>query len=311
MRIIQMPIAETNGARYLLLSLSFFSLCLFSWSYLGLRWLWVEGPQHGIHIRAVFQNGFNIQAVLQFAVNEEEEEEEEEVGEEVQEEVVRDAAVVETFLFSRTLEEGESVRNLSAAIANGLYDGPIERQGSNRLARLLRDTGDSLREIMGSKTECSICLQHYDAAQTVSWPRTEGCNHVFHQDCIVPWLCKQDNCPLCRTNLLQGDLGQEEKEHCGVSFVSCFHERKAVGTDCCVDWIDTEEALTYMSTLLFHASLVYRLFRLESHYCRHVEWEANSLAFAPNQNGTFGYILSIFYNIDCIFMNSTGSRLYR
>eukprot|EP00980_Cylindrotheca_fusiformis_P008385 scaffold1772_cov80-Cylindrotheca_fusiformis.AAC.13 len=50
--------------------------------------------------------------------------------------------------------------------------------------------------------ECAICLQGYEAGQTICTAKTTQCNHVFHQDCMEEWLKDHDSCPMCRVNLM-------------------------------------------------------------------------------------------------------------
>jgi hypothetical protein len=67
-------------------------------------------------------------------------------------------------------------------------------------------------------SECSICLEPFRVGETVAWskpkhscsiPRNKAdghpCHHVFHRDCIVPWLTnlKHEDCPICRKIVLQ------------------------------------------------------------------------------------------------------------
>lgn len=51
--------------------------------------------------------------------------------------------------------------------------------------------------------ECSICLCEYEAGDQVSWSRNIKCPHVFHYECIKPWLMEQSECPICRSDLLK------------------------------------------------------------------------------------------------------------
>lgn len=85
------------------------------------------------------------------------------------------------------------------------------QEPENIVIRTLNTAGNSLREIFGSSSisttttrrECTICLEHFKANETVSIPDSADCNHVFHQACITQWLENHDECPLCRVNLLQ------------------------------------------------------------------------------------------------------------
>ncbi|XP_012677199.1 E3 ubiquitin-protein ligase RNF126 [Clupea harengus] len=53
-------------------------------------------------------------------------------------------------------------------------------------------------EHVGSGLECPVCKEDYSAGETV---RQLPCNHLFHNDCIVPWLEQHDTCPVCRKSL--------------------------------------------------------------------------------------------------------------
>ncbi|GMH31379.1 hypothetical protein Nepgr_033222 [Nepenthes gracilis] len=47
--------------------------------------------------------------------------------------------------------------------------------------------------------ECAVCLDEFEDWETLRLlPR---CSHVFHSDCIQPWLSSQVTCPVCRANL--------------------------------------------------------------------------------------------------------------
>ncbi|KAK7342407.1 hypothetical protein VNO80_25358 [Phaseolus coccineus] len=42
---------------------------------------------------------------------------------------------------------------------------------------------------------CAICLEDFKSGEEV---RLTPCNHMFHEDCIVPWLTTKGQCPVCR-----------------------------------------------------------------------------------------------------------------
>ncbi|XP_014322668.1 E3 ubiquitin-protein ligase RNF126 isoform X4 [Myotis yumanensis] len=53
-------------------------------------------------------------------------------------------------------------------------------------------------EHVGSGLECPVCKDDYELGERV---RQLPCNHLFHDNCIVPWLEQHDSCPVCRKSL--------------------------------------------------------------------------------------------------------------
>lgn len=49
--------------------------------------------------------------------------------------------------------------------------------------------------------QCPICLCQYQLG-TVA--RELPCSHIYHSNCIVPWLARSPTCPLCRCSLPRG-----------------------------------------------------------------------------------------------------------
>lgn len=63
---------------------------------------------------------------------------------------------------------------------------------------------------------CVICLDPFLPKDIVSWSKhSKTCSHVFHTDCIRPWLedRKQDECPSCRSVLLCYPCAEEKEEN--------------------------------------------------------------------------------------------------
>lgn len=54
------------------------------------------------------------------------------------------------------------------------------------------------------KQECSICLSELHLSKTEAALRTP-CGHNFHEDCLLGWLSKSENCPLCRAPVFPPD----------------------------------------------------------------------------------------------------------
>lgn len=45
---------------------------------------------------------------------------------------------------------------------------------------------------------CNICLEEYKIGEEIAWSRNEMCHHAFHKSCIIEWLIKHQDCPVCR-----------------------------------------------------------------------------------------------------------------
>ena len=59
---------------------------------------------------------------------------------------------------------------------------------------VLTEEGECIAEEM----TCNICLEAFEVGQKVSWSK-EGCQHVYHYDCILPWaILGHVRCPVCR-----------------------------------------------------------------------------------------------------------------
>jgi hypothetical protein len=54
-------------------------------------------------------------------------------------------------------------------------------------------------------TSCAICLADYAHVESIQG--SKNCQHVFHAECIMDWLVKQQECPCCRTAF--GDTEQD------------------------------------------------------------------------------------------------------
>lgn len=60
--------------------------------------------------------------------------------------------------------------------------------------------------------ECSICLDHYEPGEVVCASKSEECNHVFHKDCLMNWMMKNnDRCPLCRVDFMKDEEERAEE----------------------------------------------------------------------------------------------------
>ncbi|KAJ8274078.1 hypothetical protein COCON_G00087030 [Conger conger] len=68
---------------------------------------------------------------------------------------------------------------------------------------------------VGSCLECPVCKEDYSVGESV---RQLPCNHLFHNDCIVPWLEQHDTCPVCRKSLNGLNTATDPPGLSGMSF---------------------------------------------------------------------------------------------
>ncbi|KAG0286095.1 hypothetical protein BGZ96_009771 [Linnemannia gamsii] len=66
-------------------------------------------------------------------------------------------------------------------------------------------------EELDAKTECSVCKDEFERQDICTQLQ---CKHIFHEDCIKPWLKTSATCPTCRFSLVpvEAEEGGEDDE---------------------------------------------------------------------------------------------------
>ncbi|KAJ2219394.1 F-BAR and double SH3 domains protein 2 [Coemansia sp. RSA 485] len=66
---------------------------------------------------------------------------------------------------------------------------------------------------LGEDPSCVVCLEEYNVDDVV---RVLPCGHVFHNDCICPWLLrpktKFHECPICKTPCFSDEAAKKARE---------------------------------------------------------------------------------------------------
>ncbi|KDP44929.1 hypothetical protein JCGZ_01429 [Jatropha curcas] len=74
-----------------------------------------------------------------------------------------------------------------------------------------------------TESHCAVCKEPFELE---SEAREMPCKHIYHSDCILPWLSFRNSCPLCRHELL-GDDENERVMAAGNNNIN--NEEEAVG----------------------------------------------------------------------------------
>lgn len=53
---------------------------------------------------------------------------------------------------------------------------------------------------MGRDEQCSICINEFEVNESIY---VLACGHMYHCQCLTPWLLTNNTCPLCRRILYE------------------------------------------------------------------------------------------------------------
>lgn len=73
----------------------------------------------------------------------------------------------------------------------------------------LPDVGISKDQLESDEAQCAVCKDFFEMEEVV---KKLPCNHLFHKDCIVPWLELHNSCPVCRFELPTDDADYEQRK---------------------------------------------------------------------------------------------------
>ncbi|WOL06937.1 hypothetical protein Cni_G15672 [Canna indica] len=78
---------------------------------------------------------------------------------------------------------------------NGIGRRGSEHPPASKAAVESMPTVEIADEHIGKDCHCAVCM---DAFELGAEAREMPCKHIYHQDCILPWLSLRNSCPVCR-----------------------------------------------------------------------------------------------------------------
>ncbi|OMP02592.1 Zinc finger, RING-type [Corchorus olitorius] len=94
---------------------------------------------------------------------------------------------------SRSTQDEENI--VLSKLKREIYN-PVPKQMTRRLNSYYRN-GSSFndKEKDDDGKRCAICLEDFEPREQVM---LTPCDHMFHEECIVPWMKSHGQCPVCR-----------------------------------------------------------------------------------------------------------------
>lgn len=68
--------------------------------------------------------------------------------------------------------------------------------------------------------DCPVCKEEFKLGSKV---RMMPCHHIYHSDCIIPWLVRRNSCPVCRFEMPA--QGSDGSSHSGMANARQTHGR--------------------------------------------------------------------------------------
>ncbi|NWI69486.1 RN128 ligase, partial [Todus mexicanus] len=125
-----------------------------------------------------------------------------------------------------------SARRLRIARAQSKNQRQLKAKAKKAIEQLqLRTLKQGDKETGPDGDSCVVCIEQYKPNEVV---RILTCNHLFHKNCIDPWLLEHRTCPMCKCDILkvlgvevdveEGSESVQATVSSGTSNASAVHE---------------------------------------------------------------------------------------
>ncbi|XAR66263.1 Ubiquitin--protein ligase [Bertholletia excelsa] len=108
--------------------------------------------------------------------------------------------------FDRLLDQ------LAQIEVNGI--GRVDHPPASKAAIEAMPTIEIVESHIATESHCAVCKEPFELGNEV---REMPCKHIYHSDCILPWLSLRNSCPVCRhelpsdgRNSVESNRGQTE-----------------------------------------------------------------------------------------------------
>ncbi|XP_073025437.1 uncharacterized protein [Primulina eburnea] len=87
-------------------------------------------------------------------------------------------------------DQNKAINKLRKQLYNPHINNIIRRLGTKSTSS---DTKSIMQDDIGKR--CAVCLEDFKSREFVT---STPCDHMFHEECIMPWVKSQGKCPVCR-----------------------------------------------------------------------------------------------------------------
>ena len=118
----------------------------------------------------------------------------------------RGPMVVGDYLFGSGLEQ--LIQQLAENDPNRYGTPPASKSAVEALP-MIKITEDLLKS---DETQCAVCKDTFEIGEEAM---EVPCKHLYHKDCLLPWLELHNSCPVCRFELPTDDVEYEQRSRDG------------------------------------------------------------------------------------------------